>query len=244
MANEFAKMRGLRVAAVAGTLIACTAGLSLLTAVTAPAFADPAGERSWEPLLASMALAVPLASPVLLAVLASRQVDIEHRGGGWLLSQTSGITPGRLCRIKFAALGCVVSAATALQSLLLIGAGVLLGVAAPVPVGAWAGYTASVAVVNLVLLALHVLVSARVDNQLVGLGLGVLGSVLAATATGLPPWLAHTFPWGYYALATAADYRDGALVMLAPDHSAVAALGAAGAALFLLATALFDRRED
>lgn len=242
VANEFAKMRHLRIGLVVFVMVVIVLGLSVFSAATSPVFADPAG-RSWKALLAGMSLAVPLVSPLLLAVLASRQVDIEHQGNGWLLSQTSGLTPGGLCRAKVAAIGSIVAVATILESALVIGAGALLGVPAPVPVGLWLGYTASILVVNLVLLGLHILLSARIDNQLVPLGVGVLGTMVAVFATGLPAGLAHVTPWGYYALVTAADYREGALVALTPSYPSIAALGAAGAVLFLLITGLFDRQE-
>lgn len=186
---------------------------------------------------------MPLASPLLLAVLVSRQIDIEHQGNGWLLAQTSGRTPGGLCRVKFAAVGGIVAAATVLESVLIIGAGLLLGITAPVPVGLWLGYTGCILVVNLVILALQILLSARIDNQLVPLGIGVLGTMVAVFATGFPSWLAHLSPWGYYALVTAADYRDGALIALALSYPSISALGIAGAVLFLLITAVFDRQE-
>jgi hypothetical protein len=245
VANEFAKMRHLRIVLVATALVVCVVGLSLMGAMISPDFADPA-KRSWEVLLDSMSVAVPMISPILLAVLASRQVDIEHQGNGWLLSQTSGITPGGLCRVKLFALGTIVTAATVLESVLLIGIGLLLGITAPVPIGLWLGYTASILVVNLILLALHLLLSARIDNQLVGLGIGALGTIVAWSASGFPAWLAHASPpWGYYALADATEWRDGAgaPVTITPSYPSIAALGVVGAVLFLLVTSLFDRQE-
>jgi hypothetical protein len=242
VANEFAKMRHLRMGLVVSVMVIVVVGLSVAGAATSPTFADPAG-RSWEALLGGMSLAVPLASPLLLAVLASRQVDIEHQGNGWLLSQTSGVTPGGLCRIKFLAVGIVVAVGTLLESVLLLGAGLLLGVPDPVPAGLWTGYTASILVANLVVLALHILLSARIDNQLVGLGIGVLGTIVAVFATALPTALAHVTPWGYYALVAAAGYQGEQLVALTPAYPSIAALGLVAAVLFMIVTNRFDRRE-
>ncbi len=242
MANEFAKMRHLRMGLIASVMVVIVTGLSVAGAATSPAFAVPSG-RSWEALLGGMSLAVPLASPLLLAVLASRQVDIEHQGNGWLLSQTSGVTPGGLCRIKLLAVGIVVAVVTILESVLVLVAGLLLGVPDRVPAGLWAGYTASVLVANLVVLALHVLLSARIDNQLVGLGIGVLGTIVAVFATALPPAMAHLTPWGYYALVAAAGYQGTQLVALTPAYGSIAALGAVAAVLFVIVTGRFDRRE-
>ena len=236
--NEFAKMRRLRVVPVVVVLVAGVVAMSCFT-LTAPGVLDSADAPSahpWRWLLGGLALAVPLVSPLLLAVLASRQVDIEHQANGWLLSRTSGLTPGALCRAKFAATRPLWASVAAI--------GRLVGITAPFPTGQWVGYTASVVVVNLVVLALHLLLSACVGNQLVGLGAGVLGVFVAVSGTGLPPALAHLLPpWGYYGPATPVDVREGGVVALDPPHLSVLALGIAGGAVFVLVTRLLDRGE-
>lgn len=159
------------------------------------------------------------------------------------MSAISGVTPGRLCRAKFLALGLLVAGATILASAVLAGAGFLLGVTAPLPVGRWVGFTASVLVVNLVILALHIVLSARVENQLVGIGVGLLGTILALFGTSVPVWIAHLTPWGYYALASASGYVDGVLIGFAPAYPSVIGLGFVAAVIFFLFTRSFDRQE-
>lgn len=245
VANEFAKMRRLHVAPVVVMMMAGVIALSCVELI-APGFAasvgDPSGQP-WQRLLAGLALAVSLVSPLLLAVLASRQVDIEHQGNGWLLAHTAGLAPGQLCRVKFVATGAVLAVATVAQIAVVIVIGELAGITVAFPAGQWAGYTASVLVVNLVLLGVHLLVSARFENQLVSLGVGVLGTFLAVSSTGMPSWVAHLSPWGYYAVATPVDYRGGDLVSLAPSYPSLLALAAVGAAVFVAATGRLDRQE-
>ncbi|MBF6332530.1 ABC transporter permease [Nocardia transvalensis] len=245
VANEFAKMRHLHVVPIAIVLVVGVVGLSsieLTSADFADSVRDPSG-LPWHRLLVGMTFAVPLATPILLAVLASRQVDIEHQGNGWLWSHTSGLTPGYLCRVKFVATGAVLVAATLVASCLMVAIGRLAGITAAFPAGQWLGYTASIVVVNLVLLALHLLLSAWLENQLVAMGIGVVGVFLAVVSSGAPPWLAHLSPWGYYSLAAPVDYRDGGLVSLTPAHLSVVALGLAGAVVFTIITRRFDRQE-
>lgn len=243
VANEFAKMRRLGVGLVALLMMLAVLGLSLLTLLTGPGI-DPRSGEAWNALLAGMSLAIPMVSPLLLAVLASRQVDIEHQGNGWLLLTTAGLSPGAACRAKTVALGVVVTTATVGGSLLALLAGRLLaGITAPVPLGHWAGFTACMLVVNLVLLALHVLISATLENQLVALGIGMIGTLIAVFATGLPEVVAHVTPWGYYSLAEAADYTGDEIVALPLSYPSFAVLAVLAAALFLLTTALFDRQE-
>lgn len=242
VANEFAKMRHLGVVPVGSALVLAVLGLSMIAALSDPSFAVPT-TRSWAPMLGGLSMGVALASPLLLAVLASRQVDIEHQGQGWLLSATSGPTPGQVCRAKLLALGVVVTMTTVATNVLILLAGLLLGVTAPVPVGHWLAAAGGALLVSLVLLALHVVLAAKVQNQLVGLGVGVLGSLFAAFASGLPTWLVHLAPWGYYALTRAAEYQGGAVVLLLPSWPSLLGLAVVGGAVFALITGRFDRQE-
>lgn len=230
-------MRRLRVTPLAAVLVA---GVVVLAAreLTSPA------PLSWDLLLASLAVAFPMVAPVPIAALASRMVDPEHHGNGWLLAHTAGVSAGRLCRVKFVVAGAVLGAATVLASGLVLAAGWLGGIVAAPPAGRWLAWTAAVIVVHLVLLALHLLLAAWVRNQLVGLGAGVLGVFLGVTAPVFPAWVAHLTPWGYYALLRPADYaEDGALVALTPAYPSVACLGLTGAAAFGLLTHRLDREE-
>lgn len=241
--NEFAKMKHLRVGVIGVALVVAVTGMSLFSAVVNPDF-DPDSTSAWNALLAGMSLGVPLASPLLLAVLVSRHVDIEHTGNGWLLQATAGITPGSLCRAKFTALGIVVLAITLAQNLLVFLTGKLLaGITAPLPTAHWAGFAVCILAVNLVVLALHVVISATVENQLVALGVGVLGTLPAVLSQGLPVAMAHLTPWGYYALARAADYQGEAIVPLPLSYPSIAALVVVAAALFWIITDRFDRQE-
>lgn len=242
VAIEFAKMRRLRVLLLTAVQIVVTVGLALFSALTSPDL-DLSQALAWDTLLLGLAYGMTMASPLLLAVMASRQVDIEHQSNGWVLSATTGITAGGLCRAKLIALGAVTTFATLLMSGLVFGAGLLLGVTASPPIGRWVGYTAAALVINLVLVALHVLLSARIVNQLVCIGIGLVGSAFAMFGSGVPSWLAHASPWGYYALARPAGYRGEVLVALAPAYPSIAVLGLLAAVVFWLITNRFDRQE-
>lgn len=245
VANEFAKMRHLRVGLLALVLLSGVVGLTAfrgLASGMANDLSDPAG-FAWKILLAGLGFSAGLISPLIIAAIASRQVEAEHSGNGWLLSETSGVTPGRLCRAKFAALGVLVTTSTLAQSLILVAIGFGVGIASPVPVEQWLGYTTAVAVVNLAVLAVHLLLSALIENQLVCMGIAVIGLFIAVFASALPEWLAMLTPWGYYSLVAPADYVGTDLVYLDIPYLSVLALGLAGAGLFTLITARFDRRE-
>ncbi|MGC3021966.1 MULTISPECIES: ABC transporter permease [Brevibacterium] len=244
--NEFAKMRHLRVGALVLVLLTGVVGLTafrgLASGMTAQ-LGDPAG-FPWKILLAGLGFSAGLISPLVIAAIASRQVEAEHAGNGWLLSATSGVTPGRMCRSKFLALGALVTAATVLQSLILIAIGFGLGITSPLPLEHWLGYTAAVIVVNLAVLAAHLLLSSTIENQLVCMGIAVIGLFIAVFGSALPDWLAMLTPWGYYALTAPADYIGTDLVYLDIPYLRVMLLGLVGVCLFSLITARFDRREE
>lgn len=242
IANEFAKMRHLHVWLLATVLLVLVTGITVYSGVLNPYF-NRATDGSWNSLLNSFAGAVLLAAPLLLAIMASRQVDVEHVGGGWLLSATSGVTPGSLCRAKFLSLAVLVSGSTLTSSGLVAGTGFLLGVTAPWPAARWLGCTAAIIIVNVVLVAVQVIISALVENQLVSIGVGLLGTILALIASSLPTWVTHLIPWGYYTFASAAGYVGSDLVALPPSYLSIAGLALVAAALFGVFTSRFDRQE-
>lgn len=242
LVNEFAKMRRLHVGLMMSVLFFVVVGISLYAGVSNPYF-DRATASSWNMLLMGIGSGFTLAAPLLIAVIASRLVDAEHQGGGWLLSATSGVTPGGLCRAKLVALGIFVSAVTILVCAVVAGAGLALGIQAPWPAGRWIGLALCVLVVNLVILALHIVLAARIENQLVGMGIGLLGTVLALFGTAVPAWIAHLTPWGYYALSSASGYVGSVLVGFSPAYVSIAGLGLVAAVLFALFTRSFDRQE-
>lgn len=243
--NEFAKMRHLKVLVLPLIMLLGVTGLTLFRALASGAFsADAQGDGfPWKLMLASMSFAINMIYPILLSVMASRLVEVEHRGNGWMLSAGSGTTPGQLCRAKFFALGSLVIAATVLQSALIAGVGLLAGVTDPFPTGLWLSYTVAVTLINVVVLAAHVLISAVIENQLVCLGIGVGGLFLAVFGSAFPAWISHLTPWGYYALAKPADYVGTDLVYFDMPVLSIIALTVIGAGAFLAITARFDHQE-
>ncbi|MEL4358472.1 MULTISPECIES: ABC transporter permease [unclassified Luteococcus] len=245
IANEIAKMRHLRIGLVAGLYVLAVSGIACFQSFGSSItkhLADPDG-APWKILLSGMSMALAMISPVLLAVLASRQVEMEHTGNGWLLSATSGVTPGRLCRAKFLVLGAITVVAIALQSLLVAGFGLLLGATSPFPASHWLGYTASIMVISLAVLAFQILLSAHVENQLVALGVGIVGIFLAIFGVILPTWVAHLTPWSYYSMTTPADYVGTDLRYFELPYPSIAALAVVGTAVFAFITARFDTQE-
>lgn len=241
--NEFAKMRHLEVGLIAGLMMIAIIGMALMGIISTIDF-DPDATSAWYALLAGTSLGTSLVSPLLLAVLASRQTDIEHQGNGWLAQATSGLTPGEVCRAKFTALGLIVAMVTVGANLLVLVVGKLLaGILAPIPVGHWFGFTACMVVINLVILALHILLSAKAENQLIALGIGALGTLLAVFSRGLPDVFAHVTPWGFYSLAEAANYEGTGVTALPISYPSIGALAVIAAVLFVLITSRFDRQE-
>ena len=248
---ELSKMRRLRTVPVAAALAAATVALSaanLFSASARAGFSSP-GSHIWEGLLLNYTLMSAITGPILAAVLASRQTDIEHSGAGWMLFATAGRTPGALCRAKVVALSLVIAPAITCQSLALVGSARLAGVAVPLSPGPWALYTAGLIAVDLAMCAFHVWLAAVMENQLIGVGVGLLGSFVAVYMLLAPAWVARLVPWGYYAVIscaqevdTNAQYAQHAQYTMPPLGWVVAFLVLA-AILFTAATRRLDRIE-
>ena len=197
---ELLKMRRLRVLLITVLLVIASVAMSsidLFSQSKIHSLADPAA-KPWASLLLAMVLFNALTQPIFVAVLASRQTDIEHSGAGWNLASASGLTPGALCRVKLAALTLLIVPAAVIQSVALIAVARMVGLSLPLDVGPWVTYTLLLALVNTAMCA------AVVENQLVVMSAGLLGGFIGVYMLLSPPMLARLLPWGYYAVITPA----------------------------------------
>jgi hypothetical protein len=245
VALEFQKMRRLHTAPIILILILAVAALSsasLFSGSTRDTFDDPAA-TPWAALLLTYTMMAAMTSPILTAVLASRQTDIEHSGSGWTLAATAGLTPGVLCRAKLATLGVILFPTVVLQSLLVIAAGRLAGIRVPLELGPWTGYTILLFLVDTAFCSLHIWLAATVENQLVSVGVGVLGAFLAVFMLLVPGMIARFIPWGYYAVISNASQHDGGVTYTSPPYPWVAGFLLLVGAVFALATQHLDRIE-
>ncbi|MDK9626852.1 ABC transporter permease [Propionibacterium freudenreichii] len=242
---EFRKMHRLRTLPILAILVIAVVALSsisLFSGSTRETFDDPTA-MPWAALMLTYTLMAAMTSPILTAVLASRQTDIEHSGSGWNLAGSAGYTPGLLCRAKLAALSLVLLPAIVIQTLLVIGIGTLSGITVPLDVGAWAGYTAFLFLVNVAFLALHIWLAAVVENQLVSVGIGMLGAFLAVFSLLVPGTVGRFIPWGYYAVISHVGQHGGTVAYLTPPYAWIAGFLILVAAVFALATRRLDRLE-
>lgn len=242
---EVRKARRLRVLLVCSVMVAAVTALScasLMSDTAREGFGDPSAQP-WESLLMSYVMVSAMTSPLLVAVLAGRQVDIEHQGRGWTLSQVAGFPPGRLCRAKAALLGLLLAVAVAVQTALVVTAGLAAGITVPLDPGMWVRYAVGLLLVDLALLCLHVWLAARVENQLVGMGVGLLGAFCGVFSLLMPPALARVLPWGYYAVVSPLGMGDAGFVPVTPGYGWLAVFLVLVAVLFGTVTRRFDRME-
>ena len=73
-------------------------------------------------------------------------------------------------------------------------------------------------VVNVSLGLLHVILAAYVDNQLVNLGVGVLGAFVAVFSLLLPGVVVRFIPWGYYAVSMHATFTPAGAEYIMPNY--------------------------
>lgn len=242
---EFRKMRRLRTLPILTVLVVAVAALSsisLFAGSTRATFDDPAA-MPWASLMLTYTLMAAMTSPILTAVLASRQTDIEHVGSGWNLAGSAGYTPGMLCRAKLAALSVVLLPGVVVQTLLVIALGKLAGIAVPLEFGPWAGYTVFLFLLDVAFLALHIWLAAVVENQLISVGVGMLGAFLAVFSLLVPGTIGRFIPWGYYAVISHVRQHDSTVAYLDPPYIWIVGFLLLTALVFAFATRRLDRLE-
>jgi hypothetical protein len=242
---EFHKMRRLRTLPILVVLVVAVAALSsisLFSGSTRETFDDPAA-TPWAALLLTYTMMAAMTSPLLVAVLASRQPDIEHSGAGWTLAGAAGFTPGLLCRAKLAAVSMVLLPAVAAQSLLVIGIGTLVGIRVPLDAGPWLGYTVLLLVLDIAFLALHIWLAATVENQLISVGVGMLGAFISVFCLLMPGTVSRFIPWGYYAMISHAGQEGSHISYLTPPYGWIGGFLLLVGVVFTVVTRRLDRIE-
>ena len=242
--NEYAKMRHLRIGLITALLLLGVCSITVLSALNSGLVNhrfDADGD-GWRLLMVSLHGAVGLTSPLLLAVMASRQVEVEHSGQGWMSSATAGTTPGRLCRVKLLALGLLILPIPAAWGARVVIVGRAVGLTAPVPVPRLLALVTGLAAINLAVLGAQLLASARVENQLGPLALGLIGILLSVFAPVMPLWARYLSPWTAYGLIVPADFVGTDLVDLDTHLVGLTVLTGVGVALFALVTTRFDHQ--
>lgn len=238
-------MRRLRTIPVVAALVVAVALISSVwqfSSSTQTTFDDPS-QVPWAAFLLTYTLMAAMTSPLLTAVIASRQTDIEHTGAGWTLAATAGYTPGHLCRAKLAALAIILLPATAVQTTLVIGAGLIAGMPAPTDLGPWVGYTIWLYLINTAFCGLHIWLAAAVENQLISVGIGMLGAFLAVFSLFLPAAVTHVIPWGYYAVITHITQNGDEVAYATPSYVWPVAFLIIAAAAFVAGTRRLNRIE-
>lgn len=242
---EFRKMRRLRTGLILALLVVAVVALSstsLFSGGTRENFDDP-DAMPWAALLLTYTMMAAMTSPILTAVLASRQTEIEHSGVGWTLASTAGYSPGLLCRAKLAALSLILLPALVAQTLLVIGAGAFAGIQVPFEPGPWIGYTALLFLLDVAFLALHIWLASIVENQLISVGVGMLGAFLAVFSLLMPGPVSRILPWGYYAVISHAGQDSGGVAYVTPPYAWIAGLLVLVGVVFALVTRRLDRIE-
>jgi len=144
---------------------------------------------------------------------------------------------------SLAALAVVVVPAVLVQSLALVAWARLSGVGVPLDAGPWALYTVELMAVDLALCAFHVWLAAVVENQLIGVGVGLIGSFIGVYMLLAPASVARLVPWGYYAVISCARMEGATARYTAPAPGWVAGFLVLSAVLFAVATRRLDRIE-
>lgn len=237
LALEYQKMKRLRTIPILGAMVLATVAMSCMTLFRKSVQTDIAqGIDVWPNHLSTYCFAVALLCPIVMAVIASRQTEMEFSDQGWTLSATAGFTPGQVVRAKLLALSVLIAAATIIQSALVTALGLGFGIQTPIPIGVIAIYTVMLTLVNIAFTTGFVALALVVENQLVALAAGLLSAFIAVFGLLMPPDLARLIPWGYYAVIIPVAWNGDGFTYITPEYASTAIFIALVAGAFLIFT--------
>jgi len=243
---EFAKMRRQHLPLLAAgllTVVVALSSMSLFVDENRSKFTDPQA-LPWAGLLLNYVFMSAMVAPLFTAIIASRVTEIEHSGNGWMMAAGSGIGSGKLCHAKLIALSLIIFPLAFIQSALLLCIGHIAGIARPIDWGPWLTYSFLLVFVEVAFCALHLCLSTHVENQLVGIGCGLLGSFIAVFCLLLPRAISLFIPWGYFAAIAPVGTEGSSVVYSNVPWLCIVFFLFVSGAIFMRVTQNFDRRGN
>lgn len=155
--------------------------------------------QGWLPLLYDLPLLNSIMVPTFIAVVASRLIDMEHKGNSWKLLETVQSKYSiYLGKISYG-LGCVFCF-SAVQLVMLFAVGRYLGFQGSPDIWAFALYFVETFVITFILFLLQMVISIVFANQAVSLCVGLCGSMAGLFLMFMGPWnvIKNILPWGHY----------------------------------------------
>ena len=204
--------------------------------------------QGWMLLFYNLALIDAIFLPVSVAVIASRNCELEHKGTTLKLLETLA-APGRLYGAKLVWGALVLAALLAVRSAAFAAMGAAAHFSGEIPWGRFALFTAISWAVSMMVFALQQGLSLRFANQAASLVCGIFGSFLGTLSMLFPDWLVRFVPWGYYGLLSLArmdwdpDTRFTQFFWRWPEPLDVVLLLLFGALFFIVGRTLFVRKE-
>lgn len=154
-------------------------------------------QQGWRFCLYQLPLLNSIMMPLIVAILASRTCDIEHKGQAFRLLATI-IPAGRLFDAKFLCGSIHLAALSLLQILFIVAAGSISGFSSEIPWEMFGWYLFFTNSLNMTIFALQQSLSLLYSNQMIALSVGLLGSFAGLFSMFFPPIVARLILWGYY----------------------------------------------
>lgn len=155
--------------------------------------------QGWADILYAFPLLNAMLMPTIVAVLASRLADVEHKGQTFKLLETLE-SAGRLFDAKVICASLYVLLMLALQLGIIVIIGSVKGFTGPLPWDKLGLYALSTVMVTLSILLVQLILSLLITNQMIGMILGLIGSFVGLFSLFLPPSFQKFFIWAYYGL--------------------------------------------
>lgn len=155
--------------------------------------------HAWYTLMDSYLMAKLIFTPILLAVVISRVVDMENDGDMWKMLKTSGWSMEEIFDIKFFSIFARYIIFQVLEWLIFINIGKKVGIIMQLPIERFTIILISIIAISFFIMTIHYYLALKYENQLIGLAFGVVGSLVGIIGAFLPFSISKLVPYSYYA---------------------------------------------
>ncbi|WP_077609541.1 ABC transporter permease [Clostridium sp. Marseille-P2415] len=242
---EFQKIRGRKIWLAAAALLGaqCLWGLWAFRNMDAHELS-----QGWERCLYHFPVLNAVMMPVIIAVIASRLCDVEHKGHTFKLLHTV-MPAGKLFDAKFICGALHMIAVGFFQVIVIIIFGNVKGFGEVLPVDKLFYHLLFTTAINLTLLVLQQVLSLLFANQMLPFTVGLIGSFAGLFSMFFPKGIQKCLLWGYYGILIQVgmnwdrDTRVTDFYSVPIDWTGFMLLGIMFAVIYIAGRMLFVRKE-
>lgn len=158
--------------------------------------------HSWDSIFDGYFIFKVILNPILLALLASKSVELENQGNMWKFLKTCGVDLKEIFIIKLKYIFSLYFLYQLIEWVVIIGIARLIGLKESLPIYKFLIKFFSQLSISFLIMVFHYLLALRFENQLITISVSLIGTLIGIMTLYISKFISYIVPYSMYGLLT------------------------------------------